>query len=365
MDRLIRILSHKRPAGSATEQLLREELLGKYNPVIIEGNHVVTVLKADGTTSPVLFSCHTDTVHSHFGTQRLFTDADFNMIALDEDPLPPAKTWVPGTVYVPRDRGCLGADDGAGWWLLMEMMDAKVPGTYVFHHSEERGGIGSRDFASKQPDILKGFKYAVAFDRKGTGDIIQHQRGGQCCSDEFVTALSQAFSKANPRLDYKAASGTFTDTANYTRLIPECTNISCGYYNEHTENEWLDVNHLKRLRDALIVIEWDTLPVVRDPAKVETYKSFNPYVWVDDYPSSKKKPKKGKWVDNEWIPNPKYAPQLQLEDFEYDPPAPLKATKDMTIGELEDYVFNYPEDAAEELYNFLHPTQEVKNEQGN
>ena len=32
--------------------------------------------------------------------------------------------------------------------------------------------------------------------------------------------------------------GSFTDTANYTDIIPECTNLSCGYYNAHTQSEY-------------------------------------------------------------------------------------------------------------------------------
>jgi hypothetical protein len=62
----------------------------------------------------------------------------------------------------------------------------------------------------------------------------------------------------------------YTDTAEFTDNIPECTNISIGYYSEHGEREHLDVNHLQSLSRAVLKFDWDALPVERDPKVVET-----------------------------------------------------------------------------------------------
>jgi hypothetical protein len=63
--------------------------------------------------------------------------------------------------------------------------------------------------------------------------------------------------------------GIFTDTANYTHLIPECTNVACGYDGAHTSAEYLDVEYLVKLASALIAVDWETLPTVRDVAEVD------------------------------------------------------------------------------------------------
>jgi hypothetical protein len=60
-------------------------------------------------------------------------------------------------------------------------------------------------------------------------------------------------------------AGVYTDTAEFMEIIPECTNISAGYNREHSTFETLDVEYLQLLLDAMITVEWDTLPVERDP----------------------------------------------------------------------------------------------------
>ena len=48
-------------------------------------------------------------------------------------------------------------------------------------------------------------------------------------------------------------------------IIPECTNISVGYMYEHTTGEYQDIDYLQRLCKAVCLIDWETLPVERDP----------------------------------------------------------------------------------------------------
>ena len=61
----------------------------------------------------------------------------------------------------------------------------------------------------------------------------------------------------------------FTDTDCYTGIIPECTNLSVGYFKAHTANEWVDWEHLDALRDVLVSLDVSDLPVKRDPDVVE------------------------------------------------------------------------------------------------
>jgi hypothetical protein len=218
-------------------------------------NNIVIVTDPASRT---LFSCHTDTVHRDSGTQQLLLDENQNIL------------WK-------NDGTPLGADDGAGMWLLLNMIDAGVPGTYIFHRGEERGGIGSKAMANNEPEFLGKFDRAVAFDRKKHGHIITHQGGERCCSTEFAAALAAAFNAVFPTSPAPFAgnnTGSYTDTKEYVSLIPECTNISCGYENEHTKDEQLDVTYLEGLLAACLKIDWEMLPIKRD-----VNDNFSPSFW--------------------------------------------------------------------------------------
>jgi hypothetical protein len=244
---LLAMLRYKRPFGSKEEDAFIERFIDPLEPQVVASNRVIVVPRPDGSDSRTLFSCHTDTVHRTGGKQKVVYDPQLDIIYKD-DGLP------------------LGADDGAGVWIMLQMIRHGVPGTYVFHTGEEVGGIGSSLMADTEPEFLQGFDRAIAFDRKGTQDVITEQMPGTCCSTKFAKALAAALNDAQPEFSYEpCARGIFTDTANYIDLIPECTNISVGYEGEHTGGEMIDVGHLTMLAEAVVKIDWDALPTHRDP----------------------------------------------------------------------------------------------------
>jgi hypothetical protein len=81
---------------------------------------------------------------------------------------------------------------------------------------------------------------------------------GTCCSDDFALALCSKLG-----LEYRPANGSFTDTANFVDFIPECTNVSVGYYNEHSKDEYLDLSYLQALAEKVPKIDWEGLPTER------------------------------------------------------------------------------------------------------
>lgn len=156
----------------------------------------------------------------------------------------------------------LGADDKAGMTILLYMIHHQIPGLYYFFIEEEIGGIGSRNALIHHKDFFENYKRMISFDRRGTSDVITHQRGIRCCSDEFAFVLSERLNEKG--LSYKpSAEGVFTDSDRFKEVIPECTNVSVGYYDEHTENEHQDIVHLEKLAKACISIDWEALPSVR------------------------------------------------------------------------------------------------------
>ena len=251
---LLQMLTYKRPDNSLAEEEFVTRFIDPYNPTTDEaGNRYLTVDLPGGGVSTTMFSCHTDTVHRVAGRQQIDYDPELGIISKS-------------------DKECLGADDGAGIWLMLQMYEAKVPGLYVFHRGEECGGLGSAAAAKATPDFFKMFDRCIALDRKGYSDVITHQSRGRCCSEDFANALAAELNKDKLLdLDYRPCStGVFTDSAHYTDLIGECTNLSVGYEAQHTEMETQDTEHLQRMLEALLKVEWEKLPTVRKKGEVES-----------------------------------------------------------------------------------------------
>lgn len=241
------MLSYRRPEGSRAEQKFITRFLMPLNPdVDAAGNLYVTV----GDSPNVLWSCHVDTVHQSQGRQRVEVDHEGFVSVAPRQP----------------ESNCLGADCTTGVWLMVQMIKAGKPGLYVFHRAEEVGCIGSRWIASYNAERLAGIDYAIAFDRYGFDHVITHQASGRCCSDAFAQALAgQLGGRFQPD-----DGGVYTDTNEYTGIIPECTNISVGYFRQHTRAETQSLGFLAYLLPALLALDVSALPVARDPSVVES-----------------------------------------------------------------------------------------------
>lgn len=173
-----------------------------------------------------------------------------------------------GAALVKADGDCLGADDGAGVMLLCWMLRHSVSGSYVFTRGEECGGIGAGYIAENHAKWLSNFDRAVCFDRRGYSDVITHQGGERCASDAFGEALSDALCETG-MLYMPSDEGIYTDCKEFNAIIPECVNISTGYFHEHGPSEWLNLDHLRKLAQAVLQIKWEELPVARDPSQNE------------------------------------------------------------------------------------------------
>jgi len=170
----------------------------------------------------------------------------------------------------------LGADDKSGVVLMYWMIKHKIPGLYYFFVGEEVGCFGSGQVSAYEANEIKGnYDRIISFDRKGTDSIITFQSSYRTCSEEFSKALAKELNTTEG-FKYKSDdTGSYTDAAEFTSLIPECTNLSVGYYAQHTNAERQDLIHLTKLADALLKVDWESLPAVRDINKKEskyTYK---------------------------------------------------------------------------------------------
>lgn len=280
IGKLLRMLRYKRPHGSRTELEFTARFIATLPGAQADefGNYHVRI----GVHPKTLFSAHIDTMHRDSGYQNFLFDEDLGIISC-----------------ATKTQGCLGTDNASGMLALMELIEYEVPGHYIFHRGEERGRLGSKWLAKEIPSFFEQFHRAIAFDRKADCSIITKQCGRTCCSLLFYDDLSQAFADASSpddRLDLADdPTGSYTDTASYMDLIPECTNISIGYNNEHTSSEFQDTDYLVKLLEAIPLIVWDSLPTARDPKYVPPYippTNVYPYrarqqqqrgVYSDDY----------------------------------------------------------------------------------
>ena len=317
------LLKYKRPAGSYTEMSMIKKYIDPLPGMRqdLYGNRICQIGE-----SSTMFSCHTDTMHRTPGLQHVLYD-DFKK-----------------EMFVEHGE-CLGADDGGGIIIMIEMIKAKVPGLYIFHREEEIGGKGSKWITVNTPELVEGIEKCIAFDRKGTCEVITHQGFERCCSEDFAEQLGFALSG----YWFNDDSGSFTDSANYVDLIPECTNLSIGYYKEHTSKETLDVEHLEQMISDCISLDWESLPTVRDP-KVTEYLDWgnNFYTkWDDDY-VDKKQGRSGATVYEDPRDFAVYADQGEVigseapDFFEID-----------NYQEQYDWVYDYPEEATLMLRDFI------------
>ncbi len=210
--------------------------------------------------SKTIFTSHLDTANNTYGP--VVHVIDDNIIKTDGNTI-------------------LGADDKAGVTVLLYLIYKEIPGTYYFFIGEEVGCIGSKA-ASKDP-IFGNYDRIVSFDRRNTCSIITYQQGSRCCSDRFANALSEEYKKFGLDL-IPDDTGLVTDSAQFTDTISECTNISVGYYCEHTHEERQDIAYLTRLCEASILVDWESLPKVRNP-KVNERKYYHNHNHNSNFPN--------------------------------------------------------------------------------
>ena len=179
----------------------------------------------------------------------------------------------------------LGADDKAGVTIMLYMIENNIPGLYYFFLGEEVGCVGSRKLSDKfKTEKIDYITKVISFDRRDLDSVITYQASSRCCSDKFGEALAEQLNICskqiydnNMEFNYKIdPTGIYTDSAQFTSIYPECTNISVGYYSEHTHTERQNIKHLDKLAKTCCLVDWESLPIERDYTKKE-YRSYSNY----------------------------------------------------------------------------------------
>lgn len=301
---LIEMLKWMRPEGSTAQTLwCKKYLEPTFGLPDVHGNYIHIVSQLDGSHPNLCFTAHHDTVHAHGGKQRVVVVED---------------------MATAPDSNCLGADCTTGCWLILGMIESGVPGVYVIHAGEEVGCKGSSALVKDHPSWFDKVDAVISFDRKGTKSVITHQMGRRTCSDAFAVSFADALGLPSLVPD---DTGAYTDSNEYAGVISECTNISVGYYGQHSKAEKQDIyfaylllEHLCKADWSLIHIEreasvlvWDDVSYYKQDYSVvgSTHNSYRLEDIIRDYPAEVAA------VLDEWGVDAQYLLE-QLEQLEYD-----------------------------------------------
>jgi len=255
-----------------TEVLGQEHLIRQYLPKELKkdsvGNYWMKVGESD-----TMFASHLDT--AAFSRKKVNHEFD-------------EMTTKNGRVeqYIETDgTTILGADDRTGVVIMMYMIEHKIPGLYYFFIGEESGTVGSSNAVEEFPEFFEPYKKCISFDRRGYGSVITVQMGSRCCSPAFANQLAKELTAATGYHHEGDTTGIYTDSAVFMDLIPECTNLSVGYFNEHSVSEYQNLTYLEDICEGFLKVKWEELPIERDPGPLDT-------------PNPKRKPKKDGDLDD-------------------------------------------------------------------
>lgn len=213
----------------------------KYSPINQDG-----FLYAKGDV-PVLLVAHMDTVHK----QQCKEINNLN-----------------GKLSSPQG---IGGDDRCGVFIIMNIVK-ELHCSVLLCEDEEIGCVGTRKFVQTEYIKNLGVNYMIEFDRKGNNDAVFYH----CGNKDFIDFVEDA-------TNFKFANGT---TSDISVLMPEANlsavNLSCGYYNAHTPNEYVMYDEMMDTIDAAktLIKEKCDKPFVyvrKTYSYANSYASFNNY----------------------------------------------------------------------------------------
>lgn len=138
--------------------------------------------------------------------------------------------------YLIGDKN-LGADDKNGIWICLRLLEEFPDISFIFSTSEESFGE-IEEILDLESDKLEHIQYCLVFDRRGCKDIIG-TKNNYCEKD-----LEETVVNLGKDLGFRATDGLFSDCDRLAAHGIPSVNISCGYYNSHTENEFTNLKDL-------------------------------------------------------------------------------------------------------------------------
>jgi len=245
------------------------------------GNILITKGKLKEDEYYPCIVAHMDTVHEFIKDFEIFIDDvdgidvvyaygikqkfDRFKTILDYKELEPTYTQV----------GC-GGDDRCGIYLALEVLKSFRKVKILLTVQEEVGGNGSNEVS---PNWIEDVGYFIQGDRRGNSDIV---------FNIMTDIASEEFKKIVEPLAFKygftSANGMFTDVDVLSRRFSlSAINLSVGYYNPHSNEEYVVIEDLKNSIDLVKIIV-KTLKNNKYPHKRKQTRRFGNYYYGDVVP---------------------------------------------------------------------------------
>lgn len=124
----------------------------------------------------------------------------------------------------------LGADDKNGILIALQAIKQYDCMKIAFFKEEETGCKGS---SLAEMKFFDDCRFVIQCDRRGNSDLITNIGFSDLCSEQFIQDI------APEHWGYKEETGMMTDveTLKEKGLAVSAINMSCGYYNPHTDEE--------------------------------------------------------------------------------------------------------------------------------
>lgn len=172
----------------------------------------------------------------------------------------------------------LGADDRAGVYAIIKIVEEGYRPHVILTTDEEIGGIGADCLVEKHPNIpFNELKYLIQLDRRGANDCV------------FYDCYNPSFSEYIEAFDFVTAWGSFSDISTICPAWNVCgVNLSIGYEDEHQKIERLYIGHMfntiKKVKKMLDVPQ-EEIPTYT-PTFISSYGygyGYSNYDFYDDY----------------------------------------------------------------------------------
>lgn len=228
------------------------------------GNVLITKGHADHTGTYPCLAAHIDQVQDNHSK-------DFRVVEIGNDVI----AWSEKC----HEQQGLGADDKNGLFICLECLKKYDNIKVAFFSGEEVGCKGS---SQVDLEFFKDCRFIIEPDRKGCHDLITSMFCGGVCSQDFIDAIGYK------KFGYSQVQGSITDVGELVErgVGISCLNLSCGYYDPHTDNEYTILPHLENcLNFVMHIVEncTDVYPFEYDGGYYGGYGRYGSHYYDDWY----------------------------------------------------------------------------------
>ncbi len=266
MNKLIEVLEVQ--TVSRDDKFMRAYL---YNEIAtIPGAHLIddgnNIYVTKGVAPYPCMVAHIDTVHR---IQTNLTAITFN-------------GRITGMNMDTMTQAGIGGDDKVGIYVALQMLREYDNIKCFFPKDEEIGCVGS---STANAEFFNDVTIALQCDRKGNKDFITEASGVELSSKAFQADVLPILMGYG----YKFEHGMMTDVMELKQngINVSMANISCGYYNPHCSNEFVDIADVVRVT-AMVSEIIKTLGNTFYPHEVPDYFDDGEYWWNDNNQSSQR-----------------------------------------------------------------------------